>query len=58
MVDSNISNISVEFNYREAMLIRKAIMSMLPAKEDEMIVMMLYARITRLIEEKFGRLRE
>lgn len=47
--------ITVELTINEAKIIRRTIASCIPQKEDEMISMMLYARITRKIEEATGK---
>ena len=49
------AKIVLEFSLREADILRRAIASNSPLKEDEMISFMLYARITRKIEETTGR---
>jgi len=49
------SKITIEFTLYEAMILCKAIAGHNPAKEDEMISVMLYARIKNKIEEKTGR---
>jgi len=46
------SKIILELTLNEARIIRKAIVSHNPDKEDEMIAIMLHSRIARLIEEK------
>jgi hypothetical protein len=47
--------ITVEFTIKEANILCRAIASNSPLKEDEMISFMLYARITRKVEEATGK---
>ena len=49
------SKIVIEFTITEAKILRKAIASCIPQRDEEMVTMMLYARITRKIEEKTGK---
>ena len=48
-------SIKIELTISEARILRHSIASSIPNKEDEMITMMLYARITRKIEEATGK---
>jgi hypothetical protein len=43
-----------ELTLNEAKIVQKAIMSHSPAKDDEMLAVMLYARITTKINEAHG----
>jgi len=43
---------TLELTIKEAKIIQKAIMNHSPAKEDEMLAVMLYAKISKKIEEK------
>ena len=45
------SKIVIELNMKEAKILHRAIQGYIPPLEDEMISIMLYARITRKIEE-------
>jgi hypothetical protein len=47
--------INLELTIREADIIRRAIASNSPLKEDEMISFMIYSRITRAIENAIGK---
>lgn len=47
--------IMIEFTLREADIIRRAIASNSPLKDEEMISFMLYSRITKAIEEATGK---
>lgn len=49
-----VKGIILELTIDEAKLVKKSIASGIPSKEDEMIVLMLYSRITRKIEEATG----
>lgn len=49
MTESN--TVVLELSIREARVISHALSSAIPVKEDEMISYMLYARVTRKLEE-------
>lgn len=51
---SDNKNITLELTIREAKILKQVIASCIPNKDDEMISMMLYARIAKKIEEKTG----
>ncbi len=53
--DKENKKIVLELTIQEARIIKIAIASKIPSKEDEMISIMLYARITRKIEDITGR---
>ena len=48
------NTIILELTIKEAKIIQHTISSSLPDRENEMISMMLYARITRKLEEATG----
>lgn len=47
--------VAIEFTLTEAKIIHKSLASCIPSKDDEMIVTMLYNRISRKIEELTGK---
>lgn len=49
------SKIVLELSIREAIILRNSIASSLPVKEDEMISMLLYARLAKKIDEQTGK---
>lgn len=48
---TDFEKITIEFTIREARIILSSIQHYNPPREDEMISIMLYSRITRKIEE-------
>jgi hypothetical protein len=53
LVESN--KIVIELTINEARILRNSVASSIPLMENEMITMMLYARITRKLEEATGK---
>lgn len=53
-MNNNIKKIQLEFTLNEARIIKAAIASLIPPKEDEMILIMLYRRIENKLIETVG----